>query len=96
MDIPRGKYIGTPQGEPPKDEAEHFYQCEECGLKYESKEIAEKCGMDYVMPMAYAEPPPPFGGAQVPRALGSASLPFAFSAFGNRLGERIRTRARGG
>ena len=31
MDIPRGKYVGTPQGEPPKDEAEHFYQCEECG-----------------------------------------------------------------
>lgn len=27
------------------------------------KEIAEKCGMDYVVPTAYAEPPPPFGGA---------------------------------
>jgi len=26
-----------------KNKQKELYQCEECGLKYESKEIAEKC-----------------------------------------------------
>jgi len=26
-----------------KNQNQELYQCEECGLKYESKEIAEKC-----------------------------------------------------
>lgn len=30
-DIPRGKYIGVPVGEPPADEREHFIRCEACG-----------------------------------------------------------------
>lgn len=30
-DIPRNTYIGKRQGSEPENEAEHFYQCAECG-----------------------------------------------------------------
>jgi hypothetical protein len=31
MEIPRGKYLGKRVGGEPKNEAEHFFRCKECG-----------------------------------------------------------------
>jgi hypothetical protein len=41
IDIPRGKYIGRRVVGSPKDEAEHFYQCEACGGWVDRRDLAQ-------------------------------------------------------
>jgi hypothetical protein len=40
IDIPRGKHLGKPLGNLPKDEAEHFVRCPACGGWKSSREAA--------------------------------------------------------
>jgi hypothetical protein len=39
--IPRGKYLGRPLGEPPKDEAEHFVTCPACGGWMDCRDLGQ-------------------------------------------------------
>ena len=42
IEFPRGKYIGRPMGDPPKDEAERLYRCPACGGWVDCRDLA-KC-----------------------------------------------------
>jgi hypothetical protein len=41
IEIRRGKYIGRLVGAQPKNEAEHFYQCEACGAWVDGRDLGQ-------------------------------------------------------
>ena len=49
MVIPRGRCIGVPAVEP-KDEAGHFYQCDECGAWVDMRDLATVLAHEWPLP----------------------------------------------
>jgi hypothetical protein len=41
IEFPRGKYIGRPMGDPPKDEAEGLYRCPACGGWVDCRDLGQ-------------------------------------------------------
>jgi hypothetical protein len=41
IEFPRGKYIGRPMGDPPKDEAERLYRCPACGGSVDCRDLGQ-------------------------------------------------------
>jgi hypothetical protein len=51
IDIPRGKYLGKPLGNPPKDEAEHFIRCPACDGWIDCRDLA--CVFEHEGPLPH-------------------------------------------
>jgi len=41
IDVPCGKYIGRPVGDPPKSKAEHFIKCPACGGWIDRRDLGQ-------------------------------------------------------
>ena len=46
IDVPCGKYIGRPVGDPPKSKAEHFIKCPACGGWIDRRDLGQVIGLE--------------------------------------------------
>ena len=55
-EIPRGKYVGNFQGEPPADEAEHFIKCDTCGGWIDCRDLGDVFAHEGPLPHTQDQP----------------------------------------